>query len=159
MDARELLVSPIAYMPPARILDGISSSQSGARLPGAAHSVIEIVAHMVHWQTWFLQRCAGVATPPAASASLGWPAAQADEWESVREQFLEGLEQAMELEVDETARARRIDPPIEFAPLANYTIADALTHIAIHNAHHLGQIITLRQMLGAWPPPAGSYTW
>jgi hypothetical protein len=49
--------------------------------------------------------------------------------------------------------------PIEFPPLANYTVGDAITHIAIHNTHHLGQIIILRQMLGAWPPPASIYTW
>ena len=31
--------------------------------------------------------------------------------------------------------------------------------VATHNAHHLGQVILLRQLLGAWPPPAGSWTW
>jgi hypothetical protein len=31
--------------------------------------------------------------------------------------------------------------------------------MATHTAHHLGQIIVLRQLLGAWPPPAGSWTW
>ena len=35
MDASELLISPIAHMPPARVLDGVSSAQSGVRL--AAH--------------------------------------------------------------------------------------------------------------------------
>ena len=28
-----------------------------------------------------------------------------------------------------------------------------------HNAHHLGQVVLLRQQRGLWPPPAGSYTW
>jgi uncharacterized damage-inducible protein DinB len=149
----------MAHMPPARALEGLSSEQSGVRLPGASHSVVEIVAHMDFWQSWFLERCAGTATPPAVTASLGWPAATASEWATVRERFLEGLNRALKTAVQESAGVRRVDPPIEMPPLANYTIADAITHIAIHNAHHLGQIVTLRQIMGAWPPPQGSWTW
>ena len=159
MDAKELLTSPMAHMPPARALEGLSSEQSGVRLPGASHSVVEILAHMDFWQSWFLERCAGTATPPAVTASLGWPAAKASEWEAVRERFLEGLDRALKIAVQESGGVRRVDPPIEMPPLANYTTADAVTHIAIHNAHHLGQIITLRQIMGAWPPPQGSWTW
>ena len=43
--------------------------------------------------------------------------------------------------------------------MANYTVQQALAHIAVHNAHHLGQVVTLRQLMGQWPPPAGSWTW
>lgn len=159
MDATELLISPVAHMPPAGVLDGLSGEQAAARVPGVSHSAVEILAHMVFWQSWFLERCRGFGTPPAASASLGWPAATAGDWEPLRGQFLAGLEQAREIGTGETSRLRRIDPPIEFPPLANYCLADAVTHIAIHNSHHLGQIITIRQILGAWPPPGGSFTW
>jgi uncharacterized damage-inducible protein DinB len=159
MHARELLISPVAHMPPAHILDGLASDRSAVRPPGVSHSVVEIVAHMLHWQSWFVQRCSGLAIPPASSASLGWPAADSKEWDSVRKKFLDGLEQAVEIALDGEACARRVDPPIEFPALSNYTVADAITHVAIHNSHHLGQIITLRQILGAWPPPEGSYTW
>jgi uncharacterized damage-inducible protein DinB len=159
MDAHELLLSPIAYMAPPRILSGLSSGEAGVRVSGAPHSVLEIIAHMVYWQSWFLERCAGAGTPPASSASLGWPAVSAGEWESLRDRFVTGLEQAVEIAADASACARRLDPPIEFPPLANYTVGDAVTHIAIHNTHHLGQIVTLRQIQGAWPPPEGSYTW
>ena len=159
MVASELLLSPMAYMPPPRVLSGLSAAQSGVRVSGASHSVVEITAHMVYWQSWFLERCAGVASPMATSASLGWPAATAGEWELWRKRFLAGLERAVEIAAGESASVRRVDPPIEFPPLASYTIADAITHLAIHNAHHLGQIVTLRQILGAWPPPEGSWTW
>ena len=159
MDADELLISPVAHMPPARALAGLSAAQAGLRISGAPHSVVEILAHMVFWQSWFLDRCAGVAAPPAAKAALGWPEATANEWEPLRERFLEGLQRARNIAVEESASVRRVDPPIEFPALANYTIADAITHVAIHNAHHLGQVITLRQILGAWPPPEGSWTW
>ena len=72
--------------------------------------------------------------------------------------LLVGLERLVSLAADADGQ-RRIDPPIEFPPLAQYTVADVVVHVGVHNAHHLGQVVLLRQLLGAWPPPAGSYTW
>jgi len=31
--------------------------------------------------------------------------------------------------------------------------------MALHTAHHFGQVVTVRQSLGAWPPPGGGDTW
>ena len=45
------------------------------------------------------------------------------------------------------------------AYVSKYTVGDVLIHVSLHTAHHIGQVITLRQQLGAWPPPAGSWTW
>jgi uncharacterized damage-inducible protein DinB len=159
MDAHELITSPIAHMPPARLLDGLSSEQAGLRVSRAPHTIVEILAHMVFWQSWFLDRCEGSGPPPASKASLGWPAADSGRWEPLREEFLQGLERALKLALEESSRARRVDPPLENPPLANYTLMDAIEHVAIHNAHHLGQVVTLRQIMGAWPPPQGSWTW
>jgi len=52
-----------------------------------------------------------------------------------------------------------LTPAIEFPSLAHYSRRDVLVHVATHNAHHLGQVILLRQLLGVWPPPSGSWTW
>ena len=129
------------------------------RISGTPHSVAEIVAHMAFWQDWFLDRCDGAATPVVAQASLGWPGVANDQWESVLEGFQNGFTRALALAEDDTRVDTLVTPAIEFGPLEHYRIRDALTHIALHNAHHLGQVVTLRQQLGAWPPPAGSWTW
>jgi uncharacterized damage-inducible protein DinB len=114
---------------------------------------------MAFWQQWFLDRCDGVAVPMPAPAAIGWPKVDDGHWDVVRERFEAGFERALTL-ADVGARVMLpITPPIEFDPMATYTVGDALTHIALHNAHHLGQVITLRQQLGSWPPPAGSWTW
>jgi uncharacterized damage-inducible protein DinB len=154
MDREELLLSPMAYMAPSRLLDGLSAEDAARRVPGVSHTIVEIVAHMVFWQSWFLNRCSGVAAPLPAHAVDGWPAASAADWERVRAEFLDGLRHAVQLPAE-----GRVEPPIEAPPLAHYTIADAVTHMAQHNAHHLGQVVTLRQVLGVWPPPGGSFTW
>ena len=39
------------------------------------------------------------------------------------------------------------------------TIGELLADFALHTAHHFGQVITVRQALGAWPPAGGSDTW
>ena len=94
-----------------------------------------------------------------ASAAQGWPAVTAADWDPLRARFLEGLNAAVAIAEDADRSSSPLTPPIEFPPLANYTIGEALTHVAVHNAHHLGQIITLRQVLGRWPPPSGAWTW
>ncbi len=154
MDRQELLRSPLAYMPPARLLAGLAPVDAGRVVPGTAHSIVEILAHLVHWQAWFVDRCAGLARPAAAKAADGWPTAGPDDWVRLRAEFLDGLQRAADWTGDGP-----LTPPIEWPAMARYTVADALTHLAVHNAHHLGQIVTLRQVLGTWPPPEGSWTW
>jgi uncharacterized damage-inducible protein DinB len=150
----ELLRHPLAFAAPGDVLDGLSAEGAARNIAELPHSIVEILAHMVFWQDWFLARCSGVATPLAAHAAEGWPAAGAADWAPLRERFLAGLDRAMALPEE-----GRVEPPIEFPPMAEYTITEALTHLAQHNAHHLGQIVTLRQALGVWPPPSGGFTW
>ena len=46
-----------------------------------------------------------------------------------------------------------------FLIVAHYTVADAIHHVAQHNAHHLGQVVLMRQLMGEWPPPSGGSNW
>lgn len=154
MDRKELLLSPLAYMPPPRVLDGLDPGESARAVPGAPHSIVEILAHLVFWQSWFIDRCAGDAKPMVTRASEGWPAAGAEDWLALRAKFLADLQRAAEWPGDGP-----VTPAIKVPGMTRYTISDALTHLAVHNAHHLGQVVTMRQVLGAWPPPDGSWTW
>ena len=47
----------------------------------------------------------------------------------------------------------------EAASHARARHGDALVHIAQHNSHHLGQVVSARQFLELWPPRAGGWTW
>jgi uncharacterized damage-inducible protein DinB len=166
MNARELLLEPIAYMPPARAIEGLSTEDAERRHPGANHSIAEIIAHLTFWQEWFIRRCESTADPMPTSAATGWPAVAPGSWPTLSQRFVDGLHRAVEIgEPFDSAQGKRagldrpIAPPTEFPALANYSVRDVLTHIAYHNSHHLGQVITIRQMMGCWPPPSGSYTW
>jgi uncharacterized damage-inducible protein DinB len=112
---------------------------------------------MAFWQDWFCGRCDGSGAPLVEHASTGWPAVAPGSWEAVRARFTAGLERALALDAQDTGRP--VEPPIDVPFLAGYTVRDIVEHLAAHNAHHLGQIVLLRQLLGSWPPPAGGFTW
>jgi uncharacterized damage-inducible protein DinB len=156
MNERDLLIDTTPFMPPGRILEGLSAADAERRAPGAPHSIAEVVAHMVFWQEWFARRAQGQTEPMAGHAAEGWPEVAPGTWEALRSRFVGHLERLSAMGAE---RQRAVEPPLEYPPLASYTIADVLTHVAMHNAHHLGQVVLLRQQLGLWPPPAGSYTW
>lgn len=159
MNVQELLIQPIVFLPPAHALEGLSAADAERRVNGVNHSIAEIVAHMSFWQDWFRQRCDGLPAPMAGKASEGWPEVTPGSWEEVRHTFLSGLNALAVLGENTSRLDAPIAPAIEFPPLAHYTRRDVLVHAGQHNAHHLGQIITLRQVMGYWPPPSGSYTW
>jgi uncharacterized damage-inducible protein DinB len=159
MDPRPLLLDTLPYLSPRQALDGLTPELADRRVDGAPHSIAEIVAHVTFWLDWFLARCEGTGSPMPMQAAIGWPAPEPGGWEALRQRFLDGSTRLAALGDSEAARSRRIDPPMEFPPIAEYTVGEVIVHVAVHNAHHLGQVVLLRQMLGAWPPPAGAYTW
>ncbi len=158
MHPRELLTDTAPYLSARHALDGLTADLADVRIPGAPHTIAEIVSHMVFWQEWFAGRCDGTAGPMPASAAAGWIGPASASWDTLHARLLLGLERLVSLAAAADGQ-RRLDPPVEFPPLAHYTVADVVVHVGVHNAHHLGQIVLLRQLLGAWPPPAGSYTW
>lgn len=157
MSPRDLLIETTPSIAPARALEALTTGQAERR-EGTLHTIAEIVSHCAFWQDWFRSRCEGGTEPMPASASLGWMPPAAGSWPDVRDRFLGGLE-ALVAQGERDDPARVLAPPLEFPPLAGYTVGDALVHVSNHNAHHLGQVIVLRQLAGAWPPPSGSWTW
>jgi uncharacterized damage-inducible protein DinB len=45
------------------------------------------------------------------------------------------------------------------APTRTMTVREQLESLAAHNHYHFGRIVLLRQLMGAWPPPSGGYSW
>lgn len=158
MPPREFLIDTTAYLAPAHVLDGLSSADADRRVDGAPHTIAELVAHLAFWQAWFLGRCEGSGVPMPATAAAGWVAPGPGTWTGVRREFLDGLERVDAFAAAADA-ARPIAPPLEFPPIGHYCVGDVLVHVATHNAHHLGQVVLLRQLMGRWPPPSGSWTW
>jgi uncharacterized damage-inducible protein DinB len=158
MHIHELLVETVNHVPPAHAIENLSAQQAMERLSGASHSIAEIVGHMVFWQEWVQQRCNGVAQPIPKKAALGWPDVQGDTWPALQARFVNGLDGLAKM-AERGELDLKVAPAVEVPHLADLTRRDALTHVGLHNAHHLGQIVVLRQIMGLWPPPSGGMTW
>lgn len=129
----------------ARILSGLTLEQVTRRLSPQSHTIYEELWHTTRWQNIVVNRDeelyedwqTGDLYPPSAPASER-------EWSALAEEFLAGLDKALEWADSPEKLAAEVDP--------DFTMADALRSLAVHNAHHFGKILALRQALGAWPP-------
>jgi len=139
-------------------LEGLSPAAAGARVPGAPHTIFQILHHMIYWQDITLARLRREGPPTPKSADLGWQAPPAPEdesdWEAAVAQLAEGL-RAFEALLADPA----FDLGATLDPQRGTSAREELVMIQGHNSYHLGQIVGLRQELGAWPPPRGGCTW
>ena len=163
-DDPKLLTSVLSgegvHLEPGAILDGLTDAQAHAKPHGLPHSIAEIVAHICYWQEWF-NSCAVVGfTGIAEHAADGWPAVQPDGWQAQCGRYLRSVEEAKRIAAESDSLGHPVLPPgLDIPILTNESRGAGLLHAAVHSSHHLGQIITIRQLLGLWPPPAGTITW
>ncbi|HET7294677.1 MAG TPA: DUF664 domain-containing protein [Vicinamibacteria bacterium] len=159
----ELMRGKGAFTDALACVAGLSSSAAGERA-GAPYSVHELVFHMNYWMEYELQRIAGGSPPYPEHASASWPPATApasqDEWRAIEARFGALLESLTELARDPSTRDRAVRVT-SHASHANQgaTVVDVLWQTLVHNAYHLGQVATVRRMIGAWPPAGGGDTW
>jgi uncharacterized damage-inducible protein DinB len=148
------------HLEPAAVLDGLTADQAHTKPHGLPHSIADIVAHMCYWQEWF-NDCAVIGfTGIAKHAVDGWPAVTRDEWDALRARYLQSVEGAKRIATESGSLGDPVLPPgVDVPILANESRGAGLLHAAVHSSHHLGQIITIRQLLGLWPPPGGTITW
>jgi uncharacterized damage-inducible protein DinB len=142
-----------AHVAAQKIFDGLDWKLAGTRPEGAAHSIFQILNHLTFWQDWVVKWLAGKKPPIPKHASGSWPGGASPsnrkEWEAAVRNFRKGLEQLAKA----PQKANLLEKRAKSSPL------QMLHAIAAHNSYHLGQVVVLRQMLGAWPPPSGGLTW
>lgn len=160
MHIRDLVLDTYVHLAPLKMLEDLNGADAVRPPAPRMHSVAGLVAHMEFWQHWFLQRCRGVAVPMPTHAAEGWPEVTATGWVRLLARFEAGLHDVIAIGEERDRLSDPLAPAIaEVAALAGFTRQDALVHVAQHNSHHLGQVVSARQFLGLWPPQAGSWTW
>jgi uncharacterized damage-inducible protein DinB len=143
---KNLLESGHAFAKPQHILANLEPALAVTVPTGAVHSIASHVAHM----TWWLRQ----ALHHIEARAQEWQRIEGDEfpikiaaadWEGIRQAFFEQLESFQALCDDEALLERGYVS-------GKNTIGYVLLDYAIHNAYHLGQIVLLRRLLGAWTP-------
>ena len=131
---------------------GLDWKITGTRPEGVPHSLFQLLNHMIYWQDWAVKWLDWEKPPIPKHASGSWPGSPApaspEEWKRTVQAYRTGL-----AELD-----RRSQEDL-FAKLGTKSRLEMLQTIASHNSYHAGQVVFLRQVLGAWPPPSGGLTW
>jgi uncharacterized damage-inducible protein DinB len=160
----ELVFGRGAHTEALGTLEGLTWVLAGKRPPGAPYSIHGLVWHMSFWMENELERIDGKAPAYPPHASLGWPddtPPNAGEWSQTLARFKASLER---LAAFADARPDVRSRPVAVTSEAGHahqgtTVEDVVWQTVVHNSHHLGQVILLRRLLGAWPPPGGGDTW
>ena len=161
---RDLLKSLAAFhggfQPPDVVLAGLTEEQATAKPHGLQHSIADIVGHMHYWQEFFNGVACDGFTGFPEHAPEGWPQMTPGGWDELRARFLASVETTQRLAVE----CEKLDAPflpegVDIPPFRRESVGSGLLHAVMHNSHHLGQVVTLRQLMGLWPPSGGSMTW
>jgi hypothetical protein len=136
-----------AFLGAEAIISGLCPTLALQKPTGLPHSVAELVAHVNWWNRWMLDIIeVGSLYPQSAKGT--WPLPE--DWQAIKSEFYELL-----VRIDAHAARSDLASPINH----DETLGELLADFALHTAYHFGQIVTVRQAIGAWPPPGGGDTW
>jgi hypothetical protein len=132
-------------------ITGIPPEQRGAKPAGAPHTPWQLLEHLrlAQWDILEFSRDPKHQSPKWPEGY--WPASEAPphekDWDHSVAQFRRDLKAFEALIVD---TGNDLLTPIPHAPDGQTLLREALL-LADHNSYHLGQLILVRKMLGAWP--------
>jgi uncharacterized damage-inducible protein DinB len=159
----QALIAESAHAAPDKIVAALADELANRAVPGAPHTIYQELWHLTFWQQISLDWIAGIETPCPATNEDSFPtnAQQAAEpWAELRRRCIEGTEQAASIASDAARLSRDVRCPSRSGrPVRVMSVQDQLISLAAHNAYHFGRIVLLRQLLGAWPPPSGGFSW
>lgn len=164
MNELEQILTGDAYAAaPDRILDGLTEELVHRKPEGAPHSIYEELWHVAFWLQVTLDWIGGVETPYPASPSDGFPTVldmERESWPELCQRFLKGARSAAAAARHDEWMSRMVRCPSRPGePVRVMSVREQLENMGAHNAYHLGRIVLLRQLLGAWPPKAGGFSW
>lgn len=133
------------------VVKGLPSAVRGAVPPGAAHSPWQILEHLrlAQWDILEFSRDAEHVSPPWPEGYWPKEPEPPDEgaWERSIAAFRADLDAMKALVADPASDLHARIPHGDGQTL----LREALL-VADHNAYHLGELVMMRRLLGAWPP-------
>lgn len=128
-----------------RIVSGLTLEQANYKPSEQSHSIYEELWHTTRWQE-IIVMCDYELYQEWKDKPLeaDKPLETDEEWQALIKEFLAGLYKAIDITKSPEKLSKEIAP--------GFTMKDALTSLAVHNAHHLGKILAIRQVMNAWNP-------
>jgi hypothetical protein len=145
----ELLEGGHAHLGFEEAIAGLPASLRGAKAGGVPHTPWRLVEHMRIAQ-WDILRFSVDPTHVSPEFPAGyWPEGDAPPDEAAWDRSVDAFRADLE-----AMKALVRDPAVDlFAPIPHgqgQTVLREAMLIADHNAYHLGQLVVVRRMLGAW---------
>jgi uncharacterized damage-inducible protein DinB len=131
---------------------GLTPEQANWKKTDSENSIWEIISHLVFWNERFLNRFKNIAVPKMeGSNDTTFTFLKELEWEQVLERFNAVITDWYE--TLKNSEDEKFDQYISKDP--KETWLESLSSITLHNAYHIGQIVTIRKMQGSWNPEQG----
>ncbi len=119
------------------------------RVDGGTHSIWDLLHHLLFWQDITIEALEDKEVDWERSKTENWPDPNTNVDDMLLQdftnRFLKGIERISEL-------AESVDLSSGMPSWPKATKMWAILMIAQHNSYHIGQIVTLRQILCHWPP-------
>jgi uncharacterized damage-inducible protein DinB len=122
---------------------GLTDEQASWKNKGHTNSIQEIINHLIHYNQRYLNRLKGISNGKGLTSNdLTFSNIDLRNWQTC----LELIDQIMSewISLVQECADDRLD---EWAP--------DLTHLTIHTAYHIGQIVHIRKEQGSWNPTNG----
>lgn len=130
----------------------LTSEQAAWKKSDSENSIREVISHLVFWNERYLNRFKGIANPEfegnndstfVSLAELAWQEV-IEKFHSVMQDWYETIKLATEEKLDQ-----------QVSEDSNGTWLETLASITLHNAYHIGQIVTIRKLQGSWSKENG----
>ncbi len=146
---RDLLRGGGAHVGFEKALAGLPAKLRGAKVPGLPYTLWRLLEHMRIAQSDILEFSRNAQHVSPAFPEGYWPSSDAPPdrkaWDASVERFRADLKAMQDLAADPATNL--------FASIPHgdgQTILREALLVADHNAYHLGQMVMLRRLLGAW---------
>ena len=137
------------FAPLSDAIAGLTAEQASWHDESTNHSVWQIVNHLIFWNERWLTRFKGI-IPPKLEGDTATTFSAEDKGDEMWKLSVNKLDEVLSEWEKELKNA-------EEAKLQNEALKDfgdswyaVLSQITIHNAYHIGQIVTLRKQHGTW---------
>jgi uncharacterized damage-inducible protein DinB len=131
---------------------GLNAEQAIWKKDDSTNSIFEIVTHLTFWNRRYLNRFKAIPNKrmegnnDSTFQNLDHPG-----WEEAAHSFNEVMDDWYKTLSDSTDE--KLNSHIE--DNSGDTWGEAIANMAIHTAHHIGQIVYIRKLQGSWEPGQG----
>ncbi|MEW6522800.1 MAG: DinB family protein [Bacillota bacterium] len=138
-----------AHVPPVKILAIEPGDQADHRLPGMPYTARQCLYHTLVWAELITRTLAKDVVQWPAQLEVTWQVPRDLEgpagWRDMADRLLAAIGKSLGL-------LDHLEPDDAVPGWPKATVGWAYQVMIMHNSYHLGQLVTLLRLAGAWPP-------